>query len=162
MARNGISSREGPLVDEDEIFKTLSHRIRRDIVKLVGADEKLTFSEIKNRLNSIDSPTLSYHLKSLQPLLIQEANKYKLSDIGEAALLLLTKTDQSIKISKYRRNFLYAYVITVACWLSAEIIVPWILGSYVDWIVYTPVHIIITAISTINMIIIWQLRKRYT
>lgn len=67
--------------DEDELFKTLTHQIRRDIIKILGESE-LTFTQIKNQLGSIDSPTLSYHLKNLNPLITQVANKYKLSEIG--------------------------------------------------------------------------------
>ncbi len=150
-------------IDEDEIFKTLSHGIRRQIIKIIGNTGKVTFSEIKTILDAIDSPSLSYHLKSLQPLITQEKQKfYKLSEIGTAALLLLTKTDQSIKISKYRRNFLYAYIITVVCWTLAETLVPIILGPETPVIKFAFVQIIITAISVVNFIVIWQLRKRYS
>ena len=37
------------IIDEDEIFKSLSHQIRRDIVKYLGED-RLSFTEIKNSL----------------------------------------------------------------------------------------------------------------
>ena len=161
MSKQAISNRHTSVVDEEEIFKTLSHRIRRDIIKAVGNEGKLSFSEIQNKLESVDSPNLSYHLKSMQPLITQKDNKYELSEIGEAAFLLLSRTDQSVKITKYRRNFLYAYIITVACWLTAQTLIPWLLGSHVDWSIYMYVHIIITIISCINFVIIWQLRKRY-
>ncbi|NVM53832.1 MAG: helix-turn-helix transcriptional regulator [Candidatus Helarchaeota archaeon] len=148
-------------IDEEEIFKTLSHQIRRKIIKFIGNEEKLTFSEIKNHLESIDSPTLSYHLKSLQPLLTQKENKYKLSEIGEAAFLLLTKTDQSITISKYRRHFLYAYVITVVCWVSASALIPLIVFSNLGNWISPLIQVIISGISGVNYLTIWRLRKKY-
>ena len=162
MSSQAISSKETPIIDEEEIFKTLSHRIRRNIIKVVGNEGKLSFSEILNRLESIDSPTLSYHLKSMQSLLKQEKNKYSLSEIGDASLFLLTKTDQSIKISKYRRNFLYAYIVTVACWLAAMTIIPPILGSSISMTAYIGYSIAINVIAVMNWIVLWQLRKRYT
>ncbi len=162
MSGKAISNGKTSVVDEEEIFKTLSHRIRRDIIKVVGNEDKLSFSEIQNKLESIDSPTLSYHLKSMQPLLEQEKNKYKLSEIGDASLLLLTKTDQSIKISKYRRNFLYAYLVTVACWIAAETIIPFIIAPNVNMTAFIGYSIVINVVSVINWIVLWQLQKRYT
>ncbi|MFX1309982.1 MAG: ArsR/SmtB family transcription factor, partial [Promethearchaeota archaeon] len=100
------------IIDEDEIFKSLNHQVRRDIVKFLG-ENPLSFTEIKNNIVAIDSPTLSYHIKSLQPLLKQKANQYELSEIGEAAFNLLSKTDESVRISRYKRRFLYAYYVNV-------------------------------------------------
>ena len=161
MANDEFSTKGDLEFDEDEIFKTLSHQIRRNIIKYIGNKGSVTFSEIRNQIGTIDSPSLSYHLKSLQPLLMQGENKYKLSSIGDAAFNLLRKTDQSIKISRYRKHFLYAYIITVACWISASTIIPIIIGSNVSVWTIISVQIAITIISTINYIIIWQLRKRY-
>ncbi|MFX1481299.1 MAG: winged helix-turn-helix domain-containing protein, partial [Promethearchaeota archaeon] len=118
MNKNKSKPEENPASKEDEIFKILTHDTRRSIIKVLG-DKDLTFSEIKRGLEPIDSPTLSYHLKSMKQLIIQKNTKYSFSDIGRAALLLLTKTDQSIKMSRYRRNFVNAYVITLFCWIAA-------------------------------------------
>ena len=122
MSNNKKNIEEIPISEEDEIFKLLTHSTRRNIIKSLG-ERDLTFSQIKKNLK-IDSPTLSYHLKSMNPFVIQKKSKYSFSDIGRAALLLLTKTDQSIKMSRYRRNFVYAYVITLFCWIAAEILTP--------------------------------------
>ncbi|MFX1496882.1 MAG: winged helix-turn-helix domain-containing protein [Promethearchaeota archaeon] len=144
--------------DEEDIFKSLSHKIRRDIIKIVG-NRTLSFTEIRNHLEPIDSPTLSYHLKSLQSMLIQKGNRYQLSEIGEAAINLLSKTDQSIRISKYKKKFLYAYCVTVICWVSASTIIPLILSSNPGYLTVILVQIVIGVISSINYIIIWTLRK---
>jgi predicted transcriptional regulator len=100
----------------------LTHQTRRNIIKVLG-ERDLTFSQIKRNLE-IDSPTLSYHLKSMNEFLIQKKSKYTFSDIGKAALLLLTKADQSIKMSRYKRNFWFAQIITAVCWIIAGFSIP--------------------------------------
>lgn len=148
------------IIDEDEIFKSLSHQIRRTIIKILG-EKALSFTEIKNNLERMDSPTLSYHLRSLQPLLVQESNKYKLSKIGEAAVNLLSKTDQSVRLSISKKKFLYAYCITVICWVSASTIIPLIIASNLGPWTTISIQIVIITISSINYIIVWRLRKSY-
>ncbi|MFW9781485.1 MAG: hypothetical protein ACFFFB_04285 [Candidatus Heimdallarchaeota archaeon] len=145
--------------DEEDIFKSLNHKIRRDIIKIVG-NRTLSFTEIKTHLEPIDSPTLSYHLKSLQSMLNQKENKYELSEIGEAAVNLLSKTDQSIRISKYKKKFLYAYCVTVVCWVSASTLIPLILSLNLGNLTVILVQIVISIISSINYIMIWTLRKK--
>ncbi|MFX0032105.1 MAG: winged helix-turn-helix domain-containing protein [Candidatus Hodarchaeota archaeon] len=151
--------KKGAVEDEEEIFKSLNHKIRRDILKIVG-NRTLSFTEIKSHLDPIDSPTLSYHLKSLQSMLYQKENKYKLSEIGEAAVNLLSKTDQSIRISKYKKKFLYAYCITVICWVSASTLIPLIISLNLGNLTVILVQIVIAVISSINYVIVWTLRKK--
>lgn len=163
MASNlglGEEKKKKSIMDEDEIFKSLSHQVRRDIIKFLG-ENPLSFTEINKNLEPIDSPTLSYHLKSLQLLLIQKMNRYELSEIGEAAFNLLSKTDESVRISRYKRKFLYAYYVTVICWISASTIIPFIIGADLGFWTITYINIVITIISTINYIIVWTLRKKY-
>ena len=161
MNNNKKSSEEIPISEEDEIFKLLTHQTHRNIIKVLG-ERDLTFSQIKRNLN-IDSPTLSYHLKSMNPFVIQKKSKYSFSEIGRAALFLLTKTDQSIKISRYKRNFIYAYVITLLCWVTAELLTP-----LAFWFVSPKdlsniiIQITINVICTINLIILGFLKSRYT
>ena len=66
MKNEGKSTKKLDIIDEEELIKSLSHKIRRDIIKFIGDGGELTFTEIKNFIESIDSPSLSYHLKSLQ------------------------------------------------------------------------------------------------
>jgi DNA-binding transcriptional ArsR family regulator len=159
-ARSDEKKGSTSIIDEDEIFKSLSHQLRRDIIKFLGEDP-LSFTEIKKNLEPIDSPTLSYHLKSMHLLLIQKTSKYELSSIGEAAFNLLSKTDESVRISRYKRKFLYAYYVTVICWISASTIIPFIIGADLGFWTITFVNIVITIISTINYIIVWTLSKKY-
>jgi len=161
MSKNKKYLEEIPLSEEDEIFKLLTSQTRRNIIKILG-EHDLTFSQIKRDLE-IDSPTLSYHLKSMKPFVVQRNSKYTFSDIGRAALLLLTKTDHSFKISRYRRNFFYAYIITLFCWIAAEIFTP-----LAFWFVSPKplsnliIQIIINGICTINLIVLGLLKSRYT
>ncbi len=161
MNKNKKHPEEIPTSKEDEIFKLLTHQTRRNIIKVLG-ERDLTFSQIKKNLE-IDSPMLSYHLKSMNEFVVQKKSKYTFSGIGRAALLLLTKTDHSFKISRYRRNFFYAYIITLFCWIAAEIFTP-----LAFWFVSPKplsnliIQIIINGICTINLIVLGLLKSRYT
>ncbi len=65
---------------EEFIFKTLSHKKLRDILRVIGEKEKASFTEIKNSVGTEDSPSLSYHLNALDGLIVQQEGHYKLSD----------------------------------------------------------------------------------
>lgn len=150
-------------VDEEEIFKSLNHKVRRDIIKIIGNKNELTFTQIMSLIGSIDSPTLSYHLKSLQPLLKNKENVYKLSEIGISAYLLLQKTDQAYKVSKYKKRFIYTYVFTVICWTIVQSIIPLILYSLgpefnVENYFYL-IMITLSVVAGINYMIIWKLKN---
>jgi len=148
-------------INEDAIFKSLSHKIRRDIIRYIGMEKASTFTDIKNNIITIDSPTLSYHLKSLNPLIVQKESKYLLSEIGKASFNLLEKIDQSERIQKGKKRFLDAYFTTVICWISASTIIP-LIYLYAPMDILIPiVEIVITIISSINYVIIWKLRKLF-
>lgn len=161
MNKNKKNPEEIPISKEDEIFKLLTHQTRRNIIKILG-EHNLTFSQIKRDLD-IDSPTLSYHLKSMNQFIIQKKSKYNLSDIGRAALFLLTKADQSIKMSRYKMNFFYAYIITYASWVIAAVLVPITIVyiASIDLSVWV-LEIAINVIAVINMSVIGILKSRYT
>ena len=168
MSNNRKNSEEIPISEEDEIFKILTHQTRRNIIKVLG-ERDLTFSQIKRSLE-IDSPALSYHLKSMKPFVIQKKSKYSFSEIGRAASLLLTKTDQSIKMSRYRKNFVYAQFITNICWIIAGILIPTIIGTIASielshasiYLIIWIIVIGINVISVINMSVIGFLKSRYS
>jgi DNA-binding transcriptional ArsR family regulator len=54
---------------EQEVFKALDHQKRRDILRYVGEKKATTFTEILSASKIPDSPTLSYHLRSLAPFI---------------------------------------------------------------------------------------------
>lgn len=159
MVNNPYSTATGDLLDEDAIFKSLSHQIRRDIVKIFAGGKRLGFSEIKHSLSPIDSPALSYHLKSLSSLIQNLEGKYYLSPVGEAALNLLEKVDRTGQITKYRRKFIYAYVVTVLCWVAAETLVPIFYSA--PWGMWSLIMIEITidVIPIFNYLFIWRMRE---
>ena len=147
---------------EEEIFKTLGHKVRREIIKIVGTEEKVTFSEIKKSMGTIDSPALSYHLKFLQPLIEQKEGKYLLNNIGLAAFNLLTKTDESVKISKYKKNFTYAHTITVVCWAITSLLVPYLMSVVEDqFLIVIFIIMVLSGSSAVNGTLIGILRTKY-
>jgi len=158
--KNKIQPEEIPISNEDEIFKLLTNQTRRNIIKILG-DRDLTFSQIKRDLE-IDSPSLSYHLKSMKPFVIQKKSKYTFSEIGKAALFLLTKTDQSIKMSRYKRNFRYVFYVTYICWVIMGILIPIIINysSSINLSIHI-IEITLNVIAIINMSIIGILKSRY-
>ena len=160
MSNNKKKPQEIPISEEDEIFKLLTHQTRRNIIKALG-ERDLTFSQIKRNLN-IDSPTLSYHLKSMNLFVIQKKSKYSFSEIGRAALFLLTKTDQSIKMSRYKRYFLYVYLVSYACWVIIGIIAP-LITLYSPSIDLSIIifQIALQFIAVGNMSVIGFLKSRY-
>ena len=161
MKKKIIQPEEIPISEEDEIFKLLTHQTRRNIIKLLG-ERDLAFSQIKMDLE-IDSPVLSYHLKSMKNFVIQKKSKYSLSEIGRAALILLTKTDQSMKMSKYKKYFWYLYGVSLICWVATGALVPIaILNSTSMHLSIFIMEIAINVIGTINMSVIGFLKSRYT
>ncbi len=148
--------------DEDTIYKSLTHPVRRNIIKTFAGGKSLAFSEIKKQVDPIDSPALSYHLKSLQALILQEEGKYSLSDVGEAALNLLLKVDQGARVKKSKRHFLYAYVVTAVCWIAVQTLVPLVYWQVPFGVTaFSIIEIVLNAFPVVNYIVIWTLRKRY-
>ena len=149
-------------LSDDDIFKSLSHSIRRDIIKAIGIDKGLPFSGIKKQIDPIESPALSYHLKSLQPLLELKENKYKLSEIGKAAFFLLEKMDQSDRLKKRKKWIVYVFIATEILWGLAMSFLPLIIfGISVPWIRNLLVNVILILFRVINYIIFWILLRKY-
>lgn len=147
--------------EEDGIFKILTHQIRRNIIKKL-AERDLSFSELKDALDPIDSPTLSYHLKNMGQFLNQKKSKYSLSDVGTAAMFLLTKTDQSIKISKTLRNFHIVFGVTYICWVLAYCLTIYLaIRSDLTLMEQIILFTILTLITIFNMSVIGWLRSKY-
>ncbi|MCK5151272.1 MAG: hypothetical protein KAQ65_05515 [Candidatus Thorarchaeota archaeon] len=76
---------------EEEVFKTLGHQIRRDIIRIIGDNRGLRFTEIMSAINIEESASLSYHLNALGPLLLHDNGLYSLSELGKDTYSLLTK-----------------------------------------------------------------------
>ena len=77
---------------EQEVFKVLEHQTRRNILKFIGEKKNPTFTDIIDAAKIADSPTLSYHLRTLAPFVERQNGSYKLTPIGQDAYSLLLKT----------------------------------------------------------------------
>ena len=106
---------------EVQVFKSLSHQIRRDIIRFVGEKGRVTFTEVKNALKISDSSSLSYHLSGLAPLLAQEDSFYLLNDLGKHAYRLILGTTSVGSESRLRRGLRYAIVANALLWAAANV-----------------------------------------
>ena len=104
---------------EEEVFKALDHQMRRDILRYIGEEKTVGFTEIMNNVKVSDSPTLSYHLKPLGPFVEQRDGKYGLTVIGRDAYNLLLKTSSYNRLALFWRNRRNATMGTSILWLIA-------------------------------------------
>ena len=104
---------------EEEVFKALDHQIRRNVLRYIGQAKEPTFTEILNTVNIPDSPTLSYHLKTLSPFVIQQKGRYILSPVGKAAYSLLLKTTMYNKQALYMKKKTGVIIGHIALWICA-------------------------------------------
>ena len=104
---------------EEEVFKALDHQIRRNVLRYIGESKETTFTEILNTVKIPDSPTLSYHLKTLSPFVTQQKGRYVLSPVGKAAYSLLLKTTMYSRQALYMRKKTGALIGHVVLWISA-------------------------------------------
>jgi len=83
-------TQEAKELDIFRIYKLLDHPIRKEIIELLGEQEKLGFKELKEKLQ-INVGALYYHFDALSDLITQDENrKYMLTDLGKMAYQFLT------------------------------------------------------------------------
>jgi DNA-binding transcriptional ArsR family regulator len=108
---------------EESIFKTLSSQKRRDILRFIGEHKQASFTEIKKAVAIEDSSSVSYHLNSLQTLVIQQKEKYALSDLGQEAYSLIIKTNaytaNNIAVKTIRRQLFSLIIVNAVLWAAA-------------------------------------------
>jgi hypothetical protein len=104
---------------EEEVFKALDHQIRRNVLRYIGEAKETTFTEILNTVKIQDSPTLSYHLKTLSPFVIQQKGRYTLTTIGKAAYSLLLKTSIYNRQALFMKKKTGAIIGHIVLWISA-------------------------------------------
>ena len=108
---------------EESVFKALDHQKRRDILRFVGEKRNVSFTEIKNCVGFPDSPGLSYHLRTLDPLLDQREGKYHLSYLGKTAYDLLLRTGSysraALLYNKKKGTLIGHVVLWAAAWAAA-------------------------------------------
>jgi hypothetical protein len=90
---------EGKLQNvEEQVFKALDHHVRRDVLRYIGKKKGATFADIMSSTKIPDSPTLSYHLKTLALFVEQQDGNYHLTSIGADAYTLLLRTEDYSKL----------------------------------------------------------------
>lgn len=99
------------------MFKALDHQKRRDILRYIG--KKKTTTEILSASKMLDSPTLSYHLRSLVPFIKQENGKYSLTPIGKDAYSLLLRTRTYNKLALLQKNKYEVTLGNALIWIAA-------------------------------------------
>ena len=72
--------------DLDLMFSALSHGARRAVVKNLGEQGVLSFSQLMEAAGIEETGTFGFHLKKTEPLLEKLPDgRYKLSKLGEKA-----------------------------------------------------------------------------
>jgi hypothetical protein len=108
---------------EESIFKTLSNQKRRDILRFIGENKQVTFTEVKRSVQIEDSSALSYHLNSLQMLVTQKNEKYSLSELGIEAYNLIAKTNvytsTNVLVSFLRKQLSALLIANAILWAIA-------------------------------------------
>jgi hypothetical protein len=104
---------------EQQVFEVLESQKRRDILRIVGENKGIAYTKILNASKISDSPTLSYHLKSLAPFIEQKEGKYRLTAIGKDAYNLLLKTHAYDKLALMQKNKYGVTIGNTVLWLGA-------------------------------------------
>ncbi len=74
----------------DLLFSALSHAARRAVIRALGEEGEMTFTDMMKAAGIGETGTFGFHLKRLQPLLERtETGKYKLSPLGRLAYTVL-------------------------------------------------------------------------
>lgn len=74
----------------DLLFSALSHAARRAVIRALGEEGEMTFTDMMRAAGIGETGTFGFHLKRLQPLLERtEAGKYRLSPLGRLAYTVL-------------------------------------------------------------------------
>ena len=104
---------------EQQVFEALENQKRRDILRIVGENKGIAYTKILNASKILDSPTLSYHLKSLAPFIEPKEGKYRLTAIGKDAYTLLLKTHAYDKLALMQKNKVGVILGNTVLWLGA-------------------------------------------
>lgn len=133
-----ISGSSTMAVDQDNVSRILSvlaHPLRREILMLLNDKEECSFSDLMNALK-VDTGKLSFHIRSLASFLEQTpTNKYKLSKIGENAIVMikdleawaaeteLTKKESVLPLADFAKRF-YAFLIDLGIGIALFFALP--------------------------------------
>jgi hypothetical protein len=150
MVKNmSIKDEESFLDVEQEFFKALENQKRRDTLRIIGERKGITFTEILNVGKLPDSPTLSYHLKTLSSFIEQRDGRYHLSPLGKEAYSFLLKTTSYGKVAvfhgkRYGATFgnllLWAIGVAAAMYLGADTTLTFIIMPFLAFIATTTTY----------------------
>jgi uncharacterized RDD family membrane protein YckC/DNA-binding HxlR family transcriptional regulator len=94
-------------VDEENVSKilsVLSHRIRREILRILREEGESSFTDLMNALE-IDTGKLSFHIRSLAPFIEQtDSGKYRLSRAGEDAVRVIRDVESWAEVADINRK----------------------------------------------------------
>lgn len=138
---------------EQEVFKALDHQMRRDILRYVGEAKESTFTDILTKVKVPDSPTLSYHLKTLAPFIEQQGGKYRLTPMGKDSYNLLLKAGTYNKLTVFQKKRLGATFGNALLWGIAVIAAAYLETNTILYSVILPFNAFISITTT------WQLFK---
>ncbi len=92
--------------ESEDVLKALSSSTRRTIMKQISEKGSATYTEIMQVLNldpSLMSGKFNYHLKELSEvgLVEKENGGYKITDLGQRALILVDQVSKDAKVDSY-------------------------------------------------------------
>lgn len=99
--------------EKESVLKALSNSTRREIMRQIVAKQGATYTQMMEILGldpSLKSGRFNYHLKELVDagLIFQLDGVYKISELGEKALILIDQVSKESKIDRY--GVLYAAI----------------------------------------------------
>jgi DNA-binding transcriptional ArsR family regulator len=125
---------------EESVFKTISNQKRRDIIRLLGESTEATFTQIKHSTGE-DSPSLSYHLSTLEKLVEQKEGRYRLSNLGQEVYKLMNKiiasTSGTTVIGSARRAVAAMIIANAILWAAAILAVTLFEGRLSNMSLYS-------------------------
>ncbi len=123
---------------EQGVFKALENQKRRDILRLVGEKNRITFTDILAQSRIPDSPTLSYHLRELAPFVTQKDGRYELTSIGKDAYSLLLKTTSYGKVVLFQKKRMGATLGNLLLWTIGVSAAVYLEVDIIMWAVIMP------------------------
>ena len=91
---------------EEDFYTALGHKIRREIIKLIGKNEFAGFSQMK-KITGASTGTIYHHLEILEDLITQDkSKKYHLTELGEHAYKFLGRNLDSIESTEVSEKIL--------------------------------------------------------
>jgi len=138
---------------EQQVFEALENQKRREILRIVGENKGIAYTKILSASKIADSPTLSYHLKSLAPFIEQKDGKYRLTTIGKDAYNLLLKTHAYDKLALLQKNKVEVTIGNAVIWLAAIASAAYLGTEIILYTVFLPI------LAAMSLVVTYELFK---